>query len=171
MLTQSQLQTLEKAKAAPEAQSEIEPQHPDYLCAQNTYYIGHIKEIGKIYQQTFIDTYSRLAFTKVHTEKNSLVAADMLNDKVIPFFDNEQVALLRIVTDRGSEYNSHKERHAYELYQNLEDIEHTKTKAYSTQTNSIYERLHKTMKTECYDIKFRRKIYNELKEIQQDIEL
>ena len=62
MLTQCQLQALEKAKAAPEAQSEIEPQHPDYLCAQNTYYIGHIKEIGKIYQQTFINTYSRLAF-------------------------------------------------------------------------------------------------------------
>ncbi|PIT17347.1 IS481 family transposase, partial [Snodgrassella alvi] len=171
VLTESQLQALEKAKAAREAQGEIETQHPGYLCAQDTYYVGHIKGIGKIYQQTFIDTYSRLAFAKVYTEKNSLVAADMLNDKVIPFFDNEQVALLRILTDRGSEYNGHKERHAYELYLNLEDIEHTKTKAYSPQTNGICERFHKTMKTECYDIMFRRKIYTELKEIQQDIEL
>ncbi|WP_144235395.1 integrase core domain-containing protein, partial [Snodgrassella alvi] len=171
VLTESQLQALEKAKAAREAQGEIETQHPGYLCAQDTYYVGHIKGIGKIYQQTFIDTYSRLAFAKVYTEKNSLVAADILNDKVIPFFDNEQVALLRILTDRGSEYNGHKERHAYELYLNLEDIEHTKTKAYSPQTNGICERFHKTMKTECYDIMFRRKIYTELKEIQQDIEL
>ncbi|WP_176701432.1 integrase core domain-containing protein, partial [Gilliamella sp. Choc5-1] len=99
-----------------------------------------------------------------------LIAADMLNDKVLPFFDSEQVPLLRILTDRGTEYNGHKESHAYELYLNLEDIEHTKTKAYSPQTNGICERFHKTMKTECYDILFRRKIYTQLSEIQNDIE-
>jgi transposase InsO family protein len=172
VLTESQLQALEKAKTAREAQGEIELRHPGYLCAQDTYYVGHIKEIGKIYQQTFIDTYSRLALAKVYTEKNSLVAAEMLNDKVILFFDNEQVVLLRILTERGSEYNGHKERHVYDLYLNLEDIEHKKTKAYSPQTNGICERFHKkTMKTECYEIMFRRKIYTEQTEIQQDIEL
>ncbi|MWN32745.1 MULTISPECIES: IS481 family transposase [unclassified Gilliamella] len=170
VLTENQLQALEKAKASREAHGEIETHHPGYLCAQDTYYVGHIKGIGKIYQQTFIDTYSRLAFAKVYTEKNSLIAADMLNDKVLPFFDSEQVPLLRILTDRGTEYNGHKESHAYELYLNLEDIEHTKTKAYSPQTNGICERFHKTMKTECYDILFRRKIYTQLSEIQNDIE-
>ncbi|OCG49474.1 integrase, partial [Gilliamella sp. Choc5-1] len=150
VLTENQLQAFEKAKASKEAHGEIETHHPGYLCAQ--------------------DTYSRLAFAKVYTEKNSLIAADMLNDKVLPFFDREQVPLLRILTDRGTEYNVHKESNAYELYLNLEDIEHTKTKAYSPQTNGICERFHKTMKTECYDILFRRKIYTQLSEIQNDIE-
>ncbi|MWP48162.1 IS481 family transposase, partial [Gilliamella sp. Pas-s27] len=85
---ENQLQALEKAKASREAHGEIETHHPGYLCAQDSYYVGHIKGIGKIYQQTFIDTYSRLAFAKVYTEKNSLIAADMLNDKVLPFFDS-----------------------------------------------------------------------------------
>jgi hypothetical protein len=88
-----------------EAQGEIENQYPGYLCAQDTYYVGHIKGIGEIYQQTLIDTYSTLTLAKVYTKKNGLVAAHMLNDKVLLFFDNEQVALLQILTDRGSEYN------------------------------------------------------------------
>jgi hypothetical protein len=88
VLTESQLQALKKAKEAREAQGEIETRHPGYLCAQDTYYVGHVKGTGKICQQTFIDTYSRLAFAKAYTEKNRLIATDMLNDKVIPFFDN-----------------------------------------------------------------------------------
>ncbi|TEA26293.1 integrase core domain-containing protein [Candidatus Schmidhempelia bombi] len=79
-------------------------------------------------------------------------------------------ALLRTLIDRGTEYNGHKESHAYELYLNLEDIEHTNTNVYSTQTNGIYEQFHKAMKTECYVILFRRKIYTQLSEIQNDIE-
>ncbi|MWP60879.1 hypothetical protein GQ593_00700 [Gilliamella sp. Pas-s25] len=86
----------------------------------------------------------------------------MLNDNVLPFFDSEQMPLLRILTDRGTEYNGHKQIHAYELYLNLEEIEHTKTKAYSPQT----ERFHNTMKTQCYDVLFRRKIYTQLNDIE-----
>ena len=170
ILTESQLNALEKAKQTKEAHGEIETQHPGYLGAQDTYYVGHIKGIGKIYQQTFIDTYSRYAMAKVYTDKNALVAAEMLNDKVVPFFDEQQVPLLRILTDRGSEYCGKKENHSYQLYLELEDIEHTKTKAYSPQTNGICERFHKTMKQECFDVMFRRKIYQTLEEIQQDID-
>lgn len=170
ILTEAQLQALEKVKDKREACGEIESQHPGYLGSQDTYYVGHIKGIGKIYQQTFIDTYSRVAMAKVYTEKNALVAADMLNDQVLPLYDEQEVPLLRILTDRGSEYCGKKETHAYQLYLNLEDIEHTRTKAYSPQTNGVCERFHKTMKNECYDIMFRRKIYGTLKEIQQDIE-
>lgn len=170
ILTDSQLQALEKNKASKEAHGEIESQHPGYLGSQDTYYVGHIKGIGKIYQQTFVDTYSRVACAKLYTEKNGLVAADMLNDKVIPLFDEEKVPLLRILTDRGTEYCGKKETHSYELYLNLEDIEHTRTKAYSPQTNGICERFHKTMKNECYDIMFRKKLYRTLNEIQEDVD-
>ena len=84
VLTESQLQALEKGKAKREAEGEIDTQHPGYLGAQDTYYVGHIKGIGKIYQQTFIDTYTRVAQAKLYTQKNALTAADMLNDRVLP---------------------------------------------------------------------------------------
>jgi transposase InsO family protein len=169
ILTESQLQALEKAKEQKQAHGEIESQHPGYLGSQDTYYVGHIKGIGKIYQQTFVDTYTRMGFAKLYTEKNALVAAELLNDQVLPFFAEEKVPLLRVLTDRGSEYCGKKETHSYELYLHIEDIEHTKTKAYSPQTNGICERFHKTMKTECYDVMFRKKLYTMLEEIQDDV--
>lgn len=169
VLTEPQLQALEKAKTQRVAHGEIETHHPGYLGAQDTYYVGSIKGVGRIYQQTFIDTYSRVAFAKIYTEKNALIAADMLNDSVLPLFDSETIPLLRILTDRGTEYCGKKETHAYQLYLNLEDIEHTRTKAYSPQTNGICERFHKTMKNECYEVMFRRKIYRTLEDIQEDV--
>ncbi len=65
---------------------EIETEHSGYLGSQDTYYVGNIKGIGRIYQQTFIDTYSRVAFAKLYTDKTAITAADLLNDRVIPFF-------------------------------------------------------------------------------------
>ncbi len=96
ILTESQLQALEKAKAEKEAHGEIESEHPGYLGAQDTYYVGTIKGIGRIYQQTFIDTYSRVAFAKLYTEKTAITAADTLNDMVLPWFEQQEVPLLRM---------------------------------------------------------------------------
>src|SRR3954452_18769247 len=123
-----------------------------------------------LYQQTFIDTYTRVAFVKVYDRKNALVAADMLNDKVLPFYQEQQVDLLRILTDRGTEYCGAREHHEYQLYLTIEDIDHTKTKAKSPQTNGICERFHCTMQEEFYSIAFRKKIYGSLEELQQDID-
>ena len=170
VLTESQLQALEKQKDKKVAKGEIETHHPGYLGSQDSYYVGYIKGIGKIYQQTFVDTYTRVAFAKVYNDKNSLVAADILNDKVLPFYDDQGIDLLRILTDRGTEYCGKLENHAYQIYLDIEDIDHTKTKAYSPQTNGICERFHKTMKNECYDIMFRKKVYSSLEEIQSDID-
>ncbi len=100
ILTESQLAALERAKEEKEAHGEIETEHPGYLGAQDTYYVGNIKGVGHIYQQTFIDTYSKVAFCKLYDRKNALVAADMLNDMVVPFFDTHGIPLLRILTDR-----------------------------------------------------------------------
>ena len=91
--------------------------------AQDTYYVGNIKGVGHIYQQTFIDTYSKVAFCKVYDRKNALVAADTLNDKVIPFFDANEIPLLRVLTDRGSEYCGNREHHEYALYLDLENCD------------------------------------------------
>jgi hypothetical protein len=168
ILTEDQLKALEKAKDEKEAVGEIETEHPGYLGAQDTYYVGTVKGIGRIYQQTFIDTYSKVALVKLYDRKNALVAADMLNDRVLPFFEDHEIPLLRILTDRGTEFCGAREHHEYQLYLAVENIDHSKTKARHPQTNGICERFHKTIQDEFYQTAFRKKVYATLEELQKD---
>ena len=170
ILTEDQVRALEKARQEKEAHGEIETEHPGYLGAQDTYYVGTIKGVGRIYQQTFIDTYSKVAFVKLYDRKNAITAADMLNDRVIPFFEEHGVPLLRILSDRGSEYCGNREVHEYALYLDLENIEHTRTKTKSPQTNGICERFHQTIQNEFYASAFRRKLYDSLEQLQADVD-
>lgn len=171
ILTEHQVVALEKAKEEKTAHGEIETHHPGYLGAQDTYYVGYIKGVGKIYQQTFIDTYSKVANAKLYDRKLALVAADMLNDRVLPMYEADNIPLLRILTDRGTEYCGAREHHEYQLYLAIEDIEHSKTKAKSPQTNGICERFHRTMQDEFYAVAFRKKIYSSIEELQKDLDV
>lgn len=171
ILTEDQLAALEKAKQEKVAEGEIETEHPGYLGAQDTFYIGNMKGVGRIYQQTFIDTYSKVAFVKIYDRKNALVAADMLNDRVIPFFEEHEIPLLRILTDRGTEYCGNREHHEFQLYLAVENIDHSKTKAKSPQSNGIVERFQKTVLNEFYQIAFRKKVYSSVDELQQDVDV
>jgi transposase InsO family protein len=170
ILTEDQVHALERAKQEKEAHGEIETEHPGYLGAQDTYYVGTLKGVGRIYQQTFIDTYSKLALVKLYDRKHAITAADMLNDRVLPFFEEHEVPLLRILTDRGSEYCGNRETHEYALYLDLENIEHTRTKTRSPQTNGICERFHQSIQNEFYASAFRRKLYHSLDEVQTDVD-
>jgi len=170
VLTESQVQALEDAKNEKEAHGEIETHCPGFLLGQDTYFVGNVKGVGNIYQQTAIDTFSNVGFAKVYTEKTALVAADMLNDKVLPFFDEHSVPLLRVLTDRGGEYCGKKESHPFELFCHLSDIEHSRTKAYHPQTNGCTEKLNQTIQNEFYKVAFRKKLYTSLEEIQVDLD-
>ncbi|MAT58747.1 MAG: IS481 family transposase [Ignavibacteriae bacterium] len=171
ILTEAQLVAMERRKETKEAHGEIETEHPGYLGAQDTYYVGNLKGVGRIYQQTFIDTYAKVAHVKLYDRKNALVAADLLNDRVIPFYEDQAIPLLRILTDRGTEYCGRPEHHEYELYLAVENIDHSKTKARHPQTNGICERFHKTILNEFYQIAFRKKVYKTLEELQNDVDL
>jgi len=168
ILTEDQVKAMERAKEEKLAHGEIETEHPGYLLSQDTYYVGTIKGVGRIYQQTVIDTYSKVAFVKLYDRKNALVAADMLNDKVIPWFDEQDVRVLRILTDRGTEYCGAREHHEYELYLAIEDVDHSRTKAKHPQTNGICERFHQTVQNEFYAVAFRKKLYSSIEELQND---
>jgi Integrase core domain/Winged helix-turn helix len=171
ILTEAQVAALEKKKEEQEAFGEIETEHPGYLVSQDTYYVGNIKGVGRIYQQTVIDTYTRVAFAKLYDSKHSITAADVLNDRVLPFFDEQQIPLLRMLTDRGTEYNGKVEYgHDYELYLTIEGIEHSRTKVRHPQSNGICERFHRTIQEEFYATAFRRKIYSTLAELQKDLD-
>lgn len=129
-----------------------------------------MKGVGRIYQQTFVDTYSKVAFTKLYTTKTPITAADLLNDKVLPYFAEQNVPVLRILTDRGTEYCGKLEQHDYQLYLAMNDIEHTRTKAASPQTNGICERFHKTILQGFYQVTFRKKIYQSMEQLQADLD-
>jgi transposase InsO family protein len=170
ILTESQVMALERKKFDDEVCGEIETAHPGYLGSQDTFYVGTLKGVGRVYQQTFVDTYSKVAFAKLYTTKTPITSADILNDKVLPFFEQHQLPMLRILTDRGTEYCGKVEHHDYQLYLAINDIEHTKTKVQSPQTNGICERFHKTILQEFYQVTFRKKIYETIDALQKDLD-
>jgi len=170
ILTESQVQALERKKQDDVAAGEIETAHPGYLGSQDTFYVGTLKGVGRIYQQTFIDTYAKIGFAKLYTTKTPITAADLLNDRVLPFYDEHQLPLLRVLTDRGTEYCGKAETHDYQLYLAINDIDHTKTKARSPQTNGICERFHKTILQEFFQVTFRKKIYQDIETLQADLD-
>jgi len=170
VLTEAQVAALEKAKLAKEAHGEFESECPGYCVAQDTFYVGTLKGVGRVYQQTAIDTYSKVAFAKLYDRKTPLTAADLMNDRVVPFFDNHEIVVSRVLTDRGTEYCGKPESHEYELYLAIENIDHTRTKARSPQTNGICERFHKTLLDEFYRVAFRKKLYRTIAELQSDLD-
>ena len=170
ILTETQIAALERKKDDDLACGEIETAHPGYLGSQDTFYVGTLKGVGRVYQQTFVDTYSKVAHCKLYTTKTPITSADLLNDRVLPFFEEHEMGILRMLTDRGTEYCGKVEQHDYELYLALNEIDHTKTKARHPQTNGICERFHKTILNEFYQITFRKKIYTTLDELQKDLD-
>lgn len=171
VLTESQVKALEEAKEEKEACGEVESPHPGFLVAHDTCYIGTIKGVGRIYQQTAIDTHANVGFAKLYVEKTGLVAADFLNDKVLPFYDAQGVRVHRVLTDNGAEYCGRQESHPYELFLYLNDIEHTRTKVRRPQTNGAVERLNQTIQDEFYSVAFRKKLYRTVDEVQVDLDL
>lgn len=170
VLTEAQVAALERKKEDDLACGEIETAHPGYLGSQDTFYVGNLKGVGRVYQQTYVDTYAKVAFARLYTTKTPITAADLLNDRVLPFFEQHDLPVLRILTDRGTEFCGKAEHHDYQLYLAVNGIEHTKTKAQSPQTNGICERFHKTILQEFYQVTFRRKVYTDLESLQRDLD-
>jgi transposase InsO family protein len=171
VLTEAQVVVLEKAKADKEAHGEFESECPGYCGAQDTFHVGTLKGVCRISQQTFIDTYSKVGVAKLYDRKTPVTAADLLNDRVLPFFEHHENPLPRVLTDRGTEYCGSPERHEYDLYLAVEHIDHTRTKIRHPQTTGLCERFHKTMLNEFYRVAFRKKIYRSLDDLQTDLDV
>ena len=161
VLTDAQVVVLVKAKAEKEPHGEFERECPGYCGAQDTsFYVGTLNGVGRIYQQTFIDTDSKVGVAKPYDRKTPVTAADLLNDRVLPCFEEHAIPLNRVLTDRRTEYCGAPERH----------IDHPRTKRRHPQTNGICERFHKTMSNECYRVAIRKKIYRTLEALQADVD-
>jgi len=108
---------------------------------------------------------------KLYTTKTPITATDLLNDRVLPYYEAHDLPVLQILTDRGTEYCGRAETHDYQLFLAINDIDHTKTKAQSPQTNAICERFHKTILQEFYQVTFRKKLYGNIEELQSDLDV
>ena len=113
---------------------------------------------------------SKVAACKLYTTKTPITAADLLNDRVLPLSEHERIELLRVLTDRETKFCGRPERHDYQLFLAIIDIEHTRTMAYSSQTNGICERFHRTIKEEFHEITFRKNVYDSLEVLQSDLD-
>jgi transposase InsO family protein len=168
-LTDEQIRLLERF--SPEfRERHIETRWSGDLVAVDTFFVGTLKGIGKIYLQTVIDTFSRYAWGQLHTSKLPVTAVQTLNNHVLPFFEQHRAEIDTILSDNGREFCGRPDRHPYELFLQLEDIEHRKTKVRRPQSNGFVERLHRTLLDEHFRIKGREKFYESIAEMQTDLD-
>jgi hypothetical protein len=170
VLTEAHLMALEKTKTEKETHGEFESEHPGYCGARTPSMLAIWRDGTHLSANLHWYTYTKVACAKLYDRKTPITAAELLNGRVIPFFDSHDVRLLRVLTDRGSEYCGNPERHEYELYLAIEDIDHSRTKTKSPQTNGICERFHKTVLNEFYRVAFRKKVYHSIDELQKDLD-
>ena len=168
-LTEEQIRLLEKHN--PEfAERHIETLWPGYLLSQDTFYVGTLKGVGRLYMQAVVDTYSSVAFAKLYTAKIAITSADIVFDRVLPFFAEEGLVVNAMLTDNGKEYKGKPEEHPYELILALNDIEHRFTKVGTPRTNGFVERFHRTVLDEFFREAFRKKFYATVEELQEDLD-
>ena len=150
----------------------ISAHYPGYLFCQDTFYVGTIKGLGRIYQQTGIDAYAGFGFAKIYTDKTALSAIHFLKTKVLPVYRQFNIPLDRILTDNGREYTTHwvNGKHEYEKYLETHGIRHTKIKPRTPQSNGMVERFNRTLLEEFYQIAMMKKVYSSLSELQEDLD-
>ncbi len=168
-LTDEQIRLLEKFN--PEfRERHIETRHTGELVAVDTFYVGTLKGVGRIYLQSVIDCHSRYAWGRLYTSKLPVTAVHVLNEDVLPFCEQHAVPIKTILSDNGREYCGRPDRHPYELFLQLEGIEHRKTKIRRPQSNGFVERLHRTLLDEHFRVMGRSKWYETVDEMQKDLQ-
>lgn len=168
-LTDEQIRLLERFN--PEfRERHIETRHTGDLVAVDTFYVGALKGVGRIYLQSVIDCHSRYAWGRLYNTKLPVTAVHILNEDVLPFCEELGVRVNTILSDNGREYCGRPDRHPYEIFLQLEGIEHRKTKIARPQSNGFVERLHKTLLDEHFRVMGRKKWYESIEQMQKDLD-
>jgi transposase InsO family protein len=168
-LTEEQIKLLEKANPC-FRERKIESPYPGYLLSQDTFCVGVIKGVGRIYLQAVVDTYGSYAFGKLYTSKLPETAVDVLYDRVLPFYESHDLTVEHILTDNGREYCGRAMIHPYQIFLELYDIKHRRTKVATPRTNGFVERFNRTVLDEFFRETFRKKLYTSVEELQADLD-
>lgn len=168
-LTEEQIRLLEKANPC-FRERKVESRYPGYLLSQDTFGVGVIKGVGRIYLQAVVDTYGSYAFGKLYTSKLSETAVDVLYDRVLPFYESHGLKVEHILTDNGREYCGRAMIHPYQILLELYDIKHRRTRVATPRTNGFVERFNRTVLDEFFRETFRQKLYTSVEELQVDLD-
>jgi transposase InsO family protein len=171
ILTERQIRLLQKHRGrTSDPEQHVEAPYPGYLLCQDTYFIGTIKGIGKIYMQSVVDAHCSLGFAKVYLSKVPMTAVDVLDDRVLPFYEDHAAEVEHLLTDNGREYCGRELKHHFELFLAISQIRHRRTEVRSPQTNGFCERFHRTVKEEFFSAAFRHTLYESVAQLQQDLD-
>ena len=171
ILTERQLRLLHKHRGrTADPEQHVEAPYPGYLLCQDTYFVGTIKGIGKIYMQSVIDAHCSLGFAKLYLSKVPMTAVDVLDDRVLPFYEEHAAEVEHLLTDNGREYCGRELRHHFELFLAISQIRHRRTEVRSPQTNGFCERFHRTLKEEFFTVAFRKTLYESVAQLQNDLD-
>jgi transposase InsO family protein len=168
-LTEEQIRFLEKANPC-FRERKVESPYPGYLLSQDTFHVGRIKGVGRIWLQAVVDTHGSFAFGKLYTSKFPETAVDVLYDRVLPFYESQGISVEHILTDNGREYCGRPMIHPYQIFLELNDIEHRRTKVARPRTNGFVERFNRTVLDEFFRETFREKFYTSVDELQEDLD-
>lgn len=148
----------------------VESSRPGELLSQDTFYVGTLKGVGRVFLHVVVDTFSSYAFGFLHTTKQPEAAVAVLHNDALPFYRAKNLPIKAVLTDNGREFCG-KESHPYEIYLNFNDIEHRTTKVRSPQTNGFVERFNRTILDEFFCSAFRTKFYDSVELLQKDMDL
>jgi transposase InsO family protein len=164
-LSHEQIRQLERF--SPEfRERHIEAPHTGALVAVDTFFVGVLKGVGKIYLQTAIDCHSRYGWARLHTSKLPITAVHLLNNDVLPTFEAHDAKIDAVLSDNGREFCGRPDRHPYELFLQLEEIEHRTTRVKRPQSNGIVERFHRTLLDEHFRVEGRKTWFETVEEMQ-----
>lgn len=168
-LTEQQIRLIEKANPCFK-ERHVESQYPGQLLCQDTFYVGRLKGVGRIYLQAVVDTYGSFGFAKLYTSKRPETAVDVLYDRVLPFYQQHKLDVEAILTDNGTEYKGRPMIHMYQIFLEFNDIEHRTTKVGNPRTNGFVERFNRTLLDEFFRSCFRKKLYESVQALQTDLD-
>lgn len=167
-LTPEQAAWIEKANPC-FRERHVESSRPGELLCADTFFVGTLKGVGKVYLHAVVDTYGSYAFGYLHTSKQPEAAALVLHNDVLPFYQQHGLTVGAVLTDNGREFCG-TETHPYELYLALNDIEHRRTQVRKPQTNGFIERFNRTALDEFFRIAFRTTFYESVEALQADFD-
>ena len=165
-LTEEQTRLLERF--SPEfRERHIEAPHTGSLVAVDTFFVGTLKGVGKVYMQSAIDCHSRYAWARLYPSKLPVTAVHTLNNDVLPTFEQHDARIEVVLSDNGREFCGRPDKHPYELFLQLEEIEHRTTKVRRPQSNGIIERFHRTVLDEHFRVEGRKTWFETIDEMQR----
>jgi len=167
-LSADQVAQIEKANPC-YRERHVESSRPGELLAQDTFFVGSFKGVGKVYLHTVVDTYGSYAFGFLHTSKVPEAAVAVLHNDALPFYAERGITVEKVLTDNGREFCG-TQAHPFELYLALNDLEHRRTQVRHPQTNGFVERFHRTLKEEFFEVALRETFYASTEELQDDLD-